>query len=283
MAILLKGAEPVEKITAVLRERAAALRARGVKPCLAIVRVGARADDLAYERAAAKRCAAAGIELRSAALPENIAQGELIEKIEELNADAEVHGVLLLRPLPKTLDEAAACAALAPQKDVDGITAVSMASLYSGAGEGYPPCTAEASVRLLKHYNIPLEGARAAVVGRSLVIGRPVALLLLAENATVTLCHSRTKALAVETSRADILIAAAGSAGIIGAEHVRAGQAVVDVGINTAPDGSLCGDVRFDECRGIVGAISPVPGGVGALTTAVLAEHVVSAAERATA
>ncbi|MCD8192007.1 MAG: bifunctional 5,10-methylenetetrahydrofolate dehydrogenase/5,10-methenyltetrahydrofolate cyclohydrolase [Oscillospiraceae bacterium] len=283
MAILLKGAEPAEKITAELRERTAALRARGVKPCLAIVRVGARADDLAYERAAAKRCAAAGIELRSAALPESIAQGELIEKIEELNADAEVHGVLLLRPLPKTLDEAAACAALAPQKDVDGITAVSMASLYSGAGEGYPPCTAEASVRLLKHYNIPLEGARAAVVGRSLVIGRPVALLLLAENATVTLCHSRTKALAEETSRADILIAAAGSAGIIGAEHVRAGQAVVDVGINTAPDGSLCGDVCFDECSGIVGAISPVPGGVGALTTAVLAEHVVSAAERATA
>lgn len=284
MAELLKGAPVVKAMTEALRPRAEALRARGVTPVLALVRVGEREDDIAYERGAVKRCEQCGVEARRFTLPAGAVQEALTERLRSLSADGSVHGILLFRPLPGHMDDAAVCAAIAPEKDVDGVTAASMAALYAGAGEDrdriFAPCTAEACVALLKHYGTELRGKRAVVVGRSLVIGKPLAMLLLAEDATVTVAHSRSEDLAAVCRDADVLIAAAGRAGLIGAEHVRAGQTVVDVGIHVLPDGTLCGDVRAAEAEPIVRALTPVPGGVGAVTTAVLCKHVIEAASR---
>lgn len=204
-----------------------------------------------------------------------------MENIHALGADEKVHGVLMFRPLPKHLDDEAARAALDPKKDMDGITDGSMTAVYAGTKGGYPPCTAAACVALLKHYNIPIKGKRVVVIGRSLVIGKPVSLLLLAEHATVTICHSRSENLPEICREADILVVAAGKAGMVGAESVRAGQVVLDVGIHVGADGNLCGDTRFAEVEPVVEAITPVPGGVGTVTSTILASHVVEAAERA--
>jgi len=280
MAELLKGAPVAAALTEAYRARAEALRARGVAPALAFMRVGAREDDLAYERAAHRRCEQIGIETRTLALPENAPQEELLDALRTLGGDASVHGLLLFRPLPEGFDEAAACAAIPPEKDVDGVSPASMAALYADAPEGFAPCTAEACLALLRHYRVPLEGARALVIGRSLVIGKPAALLLLRENATVTVAHSRTRELGALCRAADVVLVAAGRAGLIGAEHLRSGQTVVDVGIHALPDGALCGDVRFAEAEPLARAITPVPGGVGAVTAAVLCGHVLRAAER---
>ena len=281
MAELLKGKPVADAIGAALESRVRALAAAGVVPTLAIVRVGERSDDLAYERGAVKRCDALGIETRVLALPEGCAQAELMNAIESVNEDDGIHGCLMLRPLPAQLDEEAACAALDPGKDVDGITAASLFGVFASQAVGFPPCTAEACMRVLDHYGYELEGAKAAVVGRSMVVGRPVTMMLQAANATVTMCHTRTRDLPATCREADVLVVAAGHAGTVGAAAVRSGQVVVDVGINWDESaGKLVGDVAFDEVEPIVAAITPVPGGVGAVTTAVLASHVVEAAER---
>lgn len=278
--LLLKGAEVAKALTETLQQEAEQLKAKGVEPCLAILRVGARDDDLSYERGAMKRCEKVGIAVRSVVLPEDVTQEMLMGEVRKLNEDAGVHGVLMFRPLPKHLDDEAVRAALAPAKDMDGITDGSMTAVYAGTGSGYAPCTAQACVELLKHYNIPIKGKRVVVIGRSLVIGKPVSLLLLAEHATVTICHSRSENLSEICKEADILVVAAGKAGMIGAESVRAGQVVLDVGIHANADGTLCGDTRFAEVEPLVAAITPVPGGVGAVTTAVLASHVIEAAKK---
>lgn len=280
MGVLLKGAETATALTEQAGERALRLRRQGVEPTLAIVRVGEREDDLAYERGAAKRCAQAGVAVKSFALAQQATQQELLALINRLNADTAVHGVLIMRPLPPQLDDAAVCRALIPAKDVDGITEGSMAGVYSGSKTGFAPCTAQACVALLKHNGIDLASRRAVVIGRSLVIGKPVALLLLAENMTVTVCHTKTENLSAVCREADVLVVAAGKAGMLGAESVRPGQVVLDVGIHVGADNKLCGDVRTAEIEEIVRAVTPVPGGVGAVTTSVLALHVVTAAER---
>lgn len=282
MAEILKGAPVANALTEQLASRAEALKARGVTPTLAIVRVGERPDDVAYERGAMKRCDKIGIAVSSVTLPADVKQGALMAQIARLNSDSAINGILMFRPLPPQLDEAAACEALLPAKDLDGITSGSAAVLYSGAGAGFAPCTAEAVVALLKHYGVELSGKNVAVVGRSLVIGRPVSMLLLGENATVTMCHSRTRELADITRRADIVVAALGKAEALDAGYFAPGQVVVDVGINySEAKGKLVGDVDFDAVEPIVAAITPVPAGVGSVTTAVLASHVVRAAERA--
>ena len=282
MADLLKGKPVADALTEELVARVAALRASGVEPTLAILRVGEREDDLSYERGAEKRCTTVGIELRKFVLPADCSQADLMAAIAQINADESIHGCLMFRPLPKTLDEAAACAALDPAKDVDGITEGSLYGVFANRPVGFPPCTAEACVRFIEHYGCQLEGARVAVVGRSLVIGKPVSMMLQAKNATVTMCHTRTRNLAATCREADILVVAAGHARTIGADAVREGQVVVDVGINwDEAAGKLVGDVAFDEAESVVAAITPVPGGVGSVTTAVLASHVVAAAERA--
>lgn len=280
MAELLKGAPAAKAMTERLRAEADALTARGVTPMLATVRVGEREEDLAYERAALKRCEQCGVAVHRTVLPADVSQEAALFTLAGLNADSHVHGVLLFRPLPQHLDDAAFCAAISPEKDADGVTKVSMAALYAGTDGGFAPCTAEACLALLRHYDTPLDGARALVIGRSFVIGRPVSMLLLRENATVGIAHTHTRDLPALCREADILVVAAGREGLIGAEHVREGQTVIDVGIHTNADGTLCGDVRFDEVEPIVRAITPVPGGVGSLTTAILCEHVIKAARR---
>ena len=280
MAQLLKGLPVAKAIAKELSERSGLLNEKGVKPTLAILRVGSRPDDLSYEKGAVKRCAECGIEVRRVIFSENVTQQELIESIEEINRDDTIHGVLLFRPLPKHMDENLVCAALAPEKDMDGITEGSMAGIFSGSGKGYPPCTAQACIEILDHYGIEIQGRRVTVMGRSNVIGKPVFMLLLKRNATVTVCHTKTADPVAECSRADILIAAAGKAGVITGKHVAPGQTVLDVGINVTPEGKLMGDVDFDAAEPVVGAISPVPGGVGSVTTAVLAKHVIDAAEK---
>ena len=278
MAELWKGAPAAAALTGRLTEQAAALRERGISPTLAIVRVGERPEDLSYERGALKRCEKIGISVKQFILSASAAQDELLETIRQVNESPEIHGCLLFRPLPGHMDEAAACAALSPAKDVDGVTPGSLAGVVSGSGQGFPPCTAQACIELLEHYGCDLSGKRAVVVGRSLVIGRPVAMLLLQRNATVTLCHTRTADLATECRRADVLIAAAGRAGVIGADCIAPGQIIIDVGINADEDGNLVGDVDFAAAESVVRAITPVPGGVGAVTTSVLAQHVLEAA-----
>lgn len=281
MSMLLRGAPAAAALNEKTAQTTAALREKGVVPTLAIVRLGTRGDDLAYERGAVKRCAAVGIETRCAALPEDVSAAALEETLRALSADASVHGILLLRPLPPALDEARLLRAIAPEKDVDGATEASLAAVYAGTGEGFAPCTAQAVLELLDYYKIPVEGKRAVVLGRSLVVGRPAAMLLLHRGATVTLCHSKTENAAEIAREADILVAAAGRRSSVGAAYFSAGQTVVDVGIHENPEtGTLCGDTVFAEAEPIVSALSPVPGGVGALTTAVLAAHTAEAAAR---
>ena len=276
-----KGAPVAQALTERLIVKAGQLKVQGIVPTLAIVRVGERPEDLSYERGALKRCEKVGIRVRQFTLPEESSHGDLMAVIEQINADREIHGCLLFRPLPPQIDEAAICAALDPAKDVDGITAGSLASVFTGGGAGYPPCTAQACMEILNYYGCDLTGKRAVVVGRSLVVGKPLSMLLLGKNATVTLCHTRTADLAAECRRAEVLIAAAGRANMIGRDHLAPGQLVLDVGINVDENGNLVGDVDFAAADEIVGAVTPVPGGVGAVTTSVLAAHVLQAAEQA--
>lgn len=280
MAELWKGAPAAAALMEDLTGRIERLSGAGVTPTLAIVRVGERPDDRAYETGAVKRCEKAGVAVKRFPLPAGCSALELRAVLEHINAVSEIHGCLMLRPLPDPAMEEVACALLDPKKDVDCMTPAALAGVFAGKGWGYPPCTAQACLELLKYYKTALTGKRAVVVGRSLVIGKPVSMLLQAENATVTMCHTRTVDLPAVCRGAEVLIAAAGRANLLGAAHVSPGQVVLDVGINVDESGKLCGDVKFDEAEPVVSAITPVPGGVGAVTTAVLVKHVVEAAER---
>ena len=281
MAELLKGAPVAAAITEEMKQRCEALKEKDVNPCAAIVRIGERPDDLAYERGAIKRLDNTGIMIRHFVLPTDCSCEELLKVIDEINADKSIHGCLMFRPLPDRTTEKEACRRLLPEKDIDCMTGGSLGTVFTGSGAGFPPCTAQAVIELCDFYGIDPEGKEIAVVGRSLVIGRPVAMLLMQRNATVTMCHTRTKNLAGVCRRADIIVAAAGHAGLITSEHVAPHQTVIDVGINVTAEGSLTGDVDFASVEPLVKAITPVPGGIGSITTAVLAKHVILAAERA--
>ena len=253
MSMLLRGAPAAAALNEKTAQLVSSLREKGVVPTLAIVRLGAREDDLSYERAAVKRCAAVGIETRCVSLPEKVSGEAIEETLRSLSADASVHGILLLRPLPAALDEARILRAIAPEKDVDGAAEGSLAAVYAGTDEGFAPCTAQAVLELLGYYEIPIEGKRAVVLGRSLVVGRPAAMLLLHRGATVTLCHSKTENAAGLAREADILIAAAGRRESVGAAYFRAGQTVIDVGIHYNEETrKLCGDIAFAEAEGVV-------------------------------
>ncbi len=281
MALELRGKPVADAMNEELIVKVAALKEKGVSPCLAIVRVGEREDDISYERGAEKRCATIGIEVKKFLLAADCTQQELMDVIAEVNGDSSIHGCLMFRPLPKHLDETAACAALDPKKDVDGITQGSLYGVFANQKVGFPPCTAEACIRIIDHYGYQLEGANVAVLGRSLVIGKPVSMMLQAKNATVTMCHTRTRDLADVCKAADILVVAVGRMNTVAANAVSENQVVIDVGINwDEANNKLAGDVAYAEVEPIVGAITPVPGGVGSVTTAVLASHVIEAAER---
>ena len=273
-----------KEVTAALNERikadVATLNAKGVKPTLGIIRVGERPDDLSYERGATKRCETLGVEYKKYLLPADVSQEELLKVIDEVNKDDNIHGVLMFRPLPKHIDQTLVENALAAEKDVDCQTDASLTGVFTGKQIGFPPCTPQACMEILDHYGIDCTGKKAVVIGRSLVVGKPAAMMLIKKNATVTICHTRTKDMPSVTREAEILIVAAGRAGVVGKEYVSPGQTVIDVGINVNEEGKLCGDVAFAEVEPIVEAITPVPGGVGSVTTSVLVGHVVEAAKR---
>ena len=275
----LRGMPAAKAILADLQVRVDGLKEKGIEPKLTVVRVGAREDDLSYERGIYKRFDGVGAKVETIELPLSVTQEELEQVILSLNEDASVHGVLLFRPLPKTLDEVRIKSLLAEEKDVDCLTSANDAHLFAGDKKGYPPCTPQAVMEILEHYDVDLTGKKVTVVGRSMVVGKPVAMLLLAKNATVTICHTRTKNLQEECKNADIIVACAGVAKMITSEYVREGQVVIDVGIHVVED-KLCGDVDYDTVAEVVDAITPVPGGVGSVTTTVLLKHVIMSAER---
>ena len=291
MARELTGKPVVEALNAETARRVAALFERGVTPKLVILRCGEDPSDMAYERGALSRARAVGVLAEVRAMPADVTAEALIDALRGVNADPTVHGALLLRPLPKHLRprEREIYDALDPAKDVDGMTTLSAAGVFEGRDDmGFAPCTPQACVELLDFYGIRPEGKRVTVIGRSLVVGKPVAMLLLARNATVTVCHTRTRSVAEETRRADIIVSAAGALKSLTAECVRPGQVVIDVSVNWDPEkpnarggmGAMAGDAVFDAVSAVVDAITPVPGGVGTVTTGVLMRHVVQAAER---
>lgn len=273
-----------KEVTAALNERikadAEALKAKGVNPTLCIIRVGENESDISYERGATKRCETLGVVCEKILLPEDVSQEELLATIDKVNKNDQIHGVLLFRPLPKHLDQSVIENALDPAKDVDCMTDGSMSGVFTGKNVGFPPCTPQACMEILDHYGIDCTGKKAVVVGRSLVVGKPAAMMLIKKNATVTVCHTRTVDMPSVVREADIVIVAAGRAGVVDDTYLRAGQVVIDVGINVNAEGKLCGDVDFEKAEPIVEAITPVPGGVGSVTTSVLVGHVVEAAKR---
>lgn len=285
MSELMLGLPVAKAINERLLPQIAELKAKGTCPKLAILRVGERPDDLSYERGALKRCDTLGIEAEVIQVPDDVATTEsLIAAVQDLNARGDVHGVLMFRPLPRSIDQEAVCEALDPAKDVDCLTSGSLYGVFANKPRGFAPCTAEAVVELLDFYGVNLDGADVCVVGRSLVIGKPVSVMLQARNATVTMCHTHTADLAAHCRAARIVVAAAGHAKTVGADCVREGQVIVDVGINWDEAAQkLVGDVDFDAVEPVVAAVTPVPRGVGSVTTAVLAKHVVEAAQRSIA
>ena len=280
MSVLMKGADVANAMKEVLINKVESLKEKGVNPCLTIVRVGNRSDDLSYERGAKKRMETIGIECRILELPEDIQQEDFEKEFAAVNDDPTVHGILLFRPLPNHLYEEPVIASVNPEKDMDCMSPVNMAKIFAGDENGYAPCTAEAVMEMFAHYGIDLTGKRVTVVGRSMVVGKPLAMMLLKKNATITVCHTRTADLPETCRNAEILVAAAGKAKMITADMVGEGAVVADVGINVDESGNLCGDVDFEAVEPKASYISPVPRGVGSITTSVLAKHVVRAAAR---
>ena len=281
MAEIWKGKPVVDAMVARMQGETAALAERGIIPTLCIVRVGERPDDLSYERGAVKRCDSVGIRVKHLVLPTDVTQAEFDKAFTAVNEDPAIHGILLFRPLPKQLDGERARQMLNPAKDVDGCTDASLAGVFTNTKIGFPPCTAQAAMEILHHYGVDPKGKKAAVIGRSLVIGRPVAMLLMHENATVVNCHTRTVDVPSITKQADILIAAAGVLHSVTPEYTNPDQVVIDVGINwDEQKGGISGDADFASVEPAVRAITPVPGGVGSVTTCVLADHVITAAKR---
>jgi methylenetetrahydrofolate dehydrogenase (NADP+)/methenyltetrahydrofolate cyclohydrolase len=287
-AAIIDGKAIGQKIREEAKHRAAALKEKGITPCLAVILAGEDPASLSYVGAKGKALAQAGMESRDFRLPAEVSEAELLALIAKLNADEKVHGILVQLPLPKHINESLITAAISPAKDVDGFHPVSVGNMVMGR-PSFIPCTPHGVIALLRGINIPLSGAHAVVVGRSNIVGRPLANLLSGRevNATVTICHTGTRELAQYTRQADILIAAAGKPELIRAEMVRPGAVVIDVGVNRVEDPStqkgyrLCGDVDFAEVAVKAGYITPVPGGVGPMTIAMLLQNTAQAAEGA--
>lgn len=279
MAEVMLGVEVAKAMKTQIIEKVESWKEKGIIPNLTIIRVGAREDDLAYERGAKKRMELTGIDCKVLELPEDISQEKLEAEFQEVNEDPKVHGILLFRPLPKHLNEEPLRMMIDPYKDVDGMSPVNMAKVFSGDLLGHAPCTAEAVMEMLDYYQVNLTGKKVAIVGRSMVVGRPLSMLMLQKNATVTICHTRTKDLPGTLREAEVLVAAAGKAKMITEDMVGEGAIVADVGINVDENGNLCGDVDYDAAEKKASYISPVPRGVGSVTTSVLAKHVVKSVE----
>ncbi|MCD6293797.1 MAG: bifunctional 5,10-methylenetetrahydrofolate dehydrogenase/5,10-methenyltetrahydrofolate cyclohydrolase [Deltaproteobacteria bacterium] len=281
MAERLKGKPVADAIKEELTKKVEALKGRNIVPKLGIVRVGARPDDLFYEGGAKKTCTAVGMESEVFEYPEDIDQAAFEKAITDVGAKKDINGILMFSPLPKHLDERKIRSLIPVAKDVDCLSLGGAAKVFTDDPTGFPPCTPTACMDMIHYYNIPIKGKKCVVVGRSLVVGKPLAMLLLREHGTVTICHSRTENLPEVCKEAEILIAAVGRAKMINADYVKEGQIVIDVGINADPDnpGKYCGDVNYAEVEPIVERISPVPAGVGSVTTSVLCKQTIMACE----
>lgn len=273
---ILKGLPVANAINEKLMEQVKSIE--GPLPHLAIIRVGERPDDCSYERGAVKKMDKVGVRCTTYTFDADIDNDTFQAEFDKINENSDIDGILMLRPLPKQLDEKQIENKIDPRKDLDGISPLNLAKVYAGDESGYAPCTAEAVIEMLDYAGIDIKGKRVTVVGRSLVIGKPVSMLLMKRNATVTVCHTKTVDMAGTCKNAEILVAAAGSARMIKKEYVADGAVVIDVGINVDDEGNLCGDVDFDAISDIAAAATPVPGGVGSVTTSVLAKHLVKAA-----
>lgn len=275
---LLKGAPVSAAIREQVEEKLRQLQ--GMIPRLAIIRVGEKPDDMSYERSAVKKMEAFGLGVETFVFPGDISDGDFKREFRKINDDPDITGILLLRPLPKQIRERDIESMIDPEKDLDGISPVNIAKVFSGDPTGFAPCTAEAVIEVLKANSISIEGKRAVVIGRSMVIGKPLSMLLLRENATVTICHTRTADLPEICRQAEILVAAAGKAAMVDESWISDDAVLIDVGINVDENGRLCGDVNQASLENRRVRLTPVPGGVGAVTTAVLAKHLIQAAQR---
>lgn len=281
MAIIMRGIEVANALKEKFLHEVEILNKKGITPGLRIIRLGARPNDISYERGAVKRCESVGIKPSVLELPEDISQNELIDYIKKTNEDVSIHGILLFRPLPSQIDENIIKHAIAPEKDVDCLSPINIAKVFEGDESGFAPCTPEAVMEVLDYYKVPITSKKAVIVGRSLVVGKPLSMLLLKKNATVTICHSRTENLPQVCRDAQILIAAVGKSEMIKSDFISEGCTVIDVGINVDESGNLHGDVDYQEAVKLAGLITPVPGGIGTVTSSVLAKHVIKAAKTA--
>lgn len=281
MANLLKGKEVAQAINLRSKNNVDTLKAKGITPTLAILRVGNKQDDISYEKSAIKKAGEVGVEVKSIVLDESVDYDSFYKELDCLNNDDSIHGILMLRPIPKQLDNEKARLSINPAKDVDGCSNASLSGVFTNTELGFAPCTAQAAIEVLDYYNIEVKGKNIVVIGRSLVVGKPLSMMLLNKNATVTICHTKTIDLPAISKKADIVITATGQMESLTNQYFSKGQTVIDVGISwNDKKQKLCGDVLFDEVEPIVENITPVPGGVGSVTTSVLINHVVEAATR---
>lgn len=279
MGTKLEGKPVVQFLRDDLKQRIGKLGERGMIPAILIMRVGEREDDISYERGILKNCELLGIKSRVMQLPVEITLERLTDIIEDANKNREIHGIMIFRPLPEHLNPEVLSRVISPEKDIDCMSPVNLEKIFEGNSKSFVPCTSKAVVELLKYYNIPLKGANIVIAGRSLVVGKPLAMLLLDENATVTICHSRTKEMIEITAKADIVVAAIGRAKFMSEEYFSPKSIVVDVGINETEDGKICGDVDYENIFHKVKAITPAIGGIGTITTTILLSHAVMSCE----
>ncbi|HPW40930.1 MAG TPA: bifunctional 5,10-methylenetetrahydrofolate dehydrogenase/5,10-methenyltetrahydrofolate cyclohydrolase [Bacillota bacterium] len=275
--------EAARSIKEELAKKVQLLAAEGLRPKLGIIRVGARPEDISYEKGIMKNCESIGISCEVTALSDDISNEDFMKALEAANSDRSINGILVFRPLPAHIDEDRARNMINPAKDIDCMNPYNLAKVFEGDDSGFEPCTPAAVMEIIRFFGINLQGENVAVIGRSMVVGKPLSMMLLKENATVTICHSRTKDIRSIVSRADIVVAALGKARAVGADYIKPGAVVIDVGVNGAPEGGICGDVDFEKVKDIASKITPVPGGVGAVTTLMLLKHVVEAAQQGSA
>ena len=278
-AQILDGKALAARVRAEVKQKASVLAQRGIRPGLAVILAGEDPASKLYVRNKVRACEETGVASQLFEYPASVSEGELLARVETLNGDRRVHGILVQLPLPRQVDSLRVLDAVSPAKDVDGFHDVNLGALAAGK-PGVLPCTPAGVIRLLEQANVPLAGRRAVVIGRSNIVGKPLALLLLRKDATVTICHSKSRDLPEITKQADILVAAIGRAKLVGAAMVKPGACVIDVGVNRLPDGSLAGDVDFEPVSQVAGWITPVPGGVGPMTIAMLLENCLAAAAR---
>lgn len=280
MGLRLEGKPVAQALREKLRQRISSMAELGVTPTILIVRVGDRDDDISYERGILKGCELLGIRNLMKPLSANITQEELVTILSEANEDPGIHGIMLFRPLPSQIDPAVIINSINPEKDIDCMSPINLERVFEGRSKGFAPCTPKAVIEILKYYNVPLKGANIVIAGRSLVVGKPLAMLLLDENATVTICHSNTKDMTKITAQAEVVVAAIGKAKFMDESFFMPDSIIIDVGINDDGNGKICGDVDYDTVFDKVKALSPAVGGVGTITSTILLSHVVEACEK---